>query len=185
MANKKLEGDPFFPDTKLTRSRTPKQLLTWMSKNLTYEGKYKGYLRNPEQVVKDKKGHCWETSELVNRELTALGYVCQTLYLVNNDLYGQDTVTHSTIIFKDKLNKYFWFEWSWYEQEGIHGPFKNLNETINFVISCFKKQYTTISTVKISGVGLMHLTTETEYINSTDKWTDVILEPYKNIIYKW
>ena len=42
-----------------------------MSKNLTYEGKYKGYLRSPEQVVKDKKGHCWETSELANRELTA------------------------------------------------------------------------------------------------------------------
>jgi hypothetical protein len=31
----------------------------------------------------------------------------------------------------------------------------------------------------------MQLTTETEYINSTNKWSDVVLEPFKNIIYKW
>ncbi len=32
---------------------------------------------------------------------------------------------------------------------------------------------------------VMQLTTETEYINSTNKWSDVVLEPFKNIIYKW
>lgn len=174
----------------LTSSKTPKDLLNWMNKNLTYEGKYKGYLRTPEQVVKDKKGHCWETAELTNKELTKLGFSCQTLYLTNDILYNEDTVTHSTIIYKNRENEYYWFEWAWLKYEGIHGPYKDLDCVLKFVINIFNKTYKNIAIAKLSNIGLINLTNETDYINLIDTWTDVLKKKYisiehHSILFNW
>jgi len=170
----------------LTKSKNPEDLLKWMNKNLTYEGAHKGYLRSPEQVVKDKVGHCWETTELANLELTKLGYICQTLYMTNNNLYNSETVTHSTLIYKDKKNNYYWFEWAWYKYTGIHGPYFSIEELIKLITTNFIKTHKNIAIVKLSDAGLHNFTNEVNYINSTDSWKNVLRKKLSdNIIFKW
>ena len=114
---------------------SPKDLLEWFNKNVTYESKKKGYLRLPEQVIKDKKAHCWEACDLTHVVLNHLGYPVETLYIDTRNC----SVTHTAIIYTHN-QKYYWFEWAWKKHEGIH-EFKSFDDLIDYFRCCFMEEY--------------------------------------------
>ena len=114
---------------------SPKDLLEWFNKNVTYESKKKGYLRLPEQVIKDKKAHCWEACDLTHVVLNHLGYPIETLYIDTRNC----SVTHTAIIYTHN-HKYYWFEWAWKKHEGIH-EFKSFDDLIDYFRACFIEEY--------------------------------------------
>ena len=117
--------------------KSPEDLLAWLNKNITYESKKKGYLRLPEQVIKDKKAHCWEACDLTHIVLTHLGYPVETLYIDTRNC----SVTHTAIIYTHN-HKYYWFEWAWKKYEGIH-EFKSFDDLIDYFRTCFIEEYGT------------------------------------------
>lgn len=147
----------------------PRELLIWMDKNLTYEGKSKGYLRTPSAVIEDKLAHCWESSELTRVELNSLECSCETIFVANKNF----TVTHSAIIYQ-KSSKWFWFEWAWYKHAGI-SDFKSRAECIEAVISAFEKQYGRTS-ICVAGSRKMIIPgdAESDYINRASSMPKVI-----------
>ena len=153
----------------LTGSQSPEELLQWMNNNLTYLGENKKRLYLPEEVIDKKKGHCWEVADLTYHELGAMGYVCYLLYL-EDEGFKQ---THTTLIYYDG-DKYFWFEWAWGKNKGIHGPFKTKEDVVRLVIAKFKKQYLTIERAKLGHGRIKPNMTEREYILMTNRWKNVL-----------
>lgn len=127
------------PDKKINvliqNIKNPKELLQWMENNLKYESKVKGYLRTPEQVIEDKKAHCWEATDLEHVVLNQLGYSVESLYIENPNC----TVTHTAAIYSHH-NEYYWFEWAWKKHAGIH-KFKSFEELVEEFSKCFIEEY--------------------------------------------
>ena len=81
----------------------------------------------PDQLMKYKVGTCWDQSlytyarlkkDLGTANVRAIGYAY-------TDTHNRLT-THTTIIAKDKKD-YYWTEHAWYEQQGVHGPYKSVD----------------------------------------------------------
>lgn len=118
----------------LTQIQNDKELLSWMRKHLSYHGVVKNFLFTPEEVIEKGLAHCWESTELERRELHYLGYKCNTIMLTTDNA----SVTHTALVYiKDE--KYYWFEWAWHKYEGIHGPFDNKHDIVNYIINLFIK----------------------------------------------
>lgn len=114
--------------------KTPKDLYIWMDKNLTYEGYSKEYLLSPEEVIKYKKAHCWESSSLTFTMLKELGMSPYILYLETENV----EVTHTTVYYHNNDN-YYWLEWAWFPYRGIH-EFKNEESLLSDIVNKFKKE---------------------------------------------
>lgn len=86
--------------------KTPEELFKFIKANIKYHGVSKKYLYTPAEVLKNKKGHCWETAVLIHNELTTMGYECFLLYIGDKEC---KKLTHITVIYKTG-NLYNWFE---------------------------------------------------------------------------
>lgn len=112
---------------------SPKELYDWMDKRLYYHGVSKKYLYTPEEVLKNKKAHCWESCSFEYEYLKKLGLKCKIVYLENQN----STVTHTALYYTDeKEDKYYWFEWAWYRNRGIH-EYKNIDSLIKDLVDKF------------------------------------------------
>lgn len=130
--------------------KSPEELLKWMNKNISYgymrkdgtyhkgdlESKEEGYdffknyiLQSPQELIKSKYGVCWDQAELQRFIFDKLNIKNYVIYMIQNN---SDYSTHSySIIERD--NKLYWFENSWYNQRGFHGPFNSIKEIATLV----------------------------------------------------
>lgn len=87
------------------------------ARSIAYEGKYKGFLRTPEEVIAARRGHCWEVSGYVLYRFRELGVPAWTVFFGTPD----DRLTHTTSVYLDD-GKFFWME-PLRRGPGIRGPF--------------------------------------------------------------
>lgn len=169
----------------LTKTSTPEQLLKWMNKHLTYHGVNKGKVLTPEEVIDKKKAHCWESSELAYHDLEVMGFKVQLLYLQTKNVI----VTHITTLYKDN-NKWYWFEWAWNSNRGIHGPYKSFEEGSRVVIDKFIEEHGHID-ISLYGQSLVaEDMSELDYFKKMEKeWIEMKNLPKKDtsksILHKW
>lgn len=115
-------------------------LLSWMDNNIDYYPSTKPVLYNEEDVIKYKKGHCWELTSFVAKAAKHFGHTdINTVYFENKT----QSTTHSTVYYKDETDKttpYKWFEWSWYMYAGIKS-FKTKELCEGFILKKARSKY--------------------------------------------
>ena len=103
-------------------------LLIWMDK-IEYDKSIKDWrLKSPKEVKKTKLGNCHDQSLFALYMLDKFGYSCGQLFFI--ELNEGETVggnTHTLTWYKE-ADKYYWFEHSWENYRGIHGPYSSLEE---------------------------------------------------------
>jgi catalase len=123
----------------LEKIKKPQELLEFMSDNLSYgfikrsDGKIlknrgdkewqdswlnEYFLQKPEELLKNKFGVCWDYIELERSWFESLGYEVKTFYMAVIRDEGSKLPTHTFLAYYDN-NKWYWFEYSWYNERGI------------------------------------------------------------------
>lgn len=108
--------------------KSPEELSKWMKSNIKYGHSNNWKLRSPEEVINSKKGDCHDQSLLEYEVLKSLGYKAGRLFMVEYSSWNQPGGATHTACWYEKSNKYYWFENAWGGKEGIHGPYKSLDE---------------------------------------------------------
>lgn len=89
----------------------------------------------PEEVWRKKVCTCWDASLLEYDELKRMGYsyITANYYEIadrKNEVFGN----HAFIVYQEKKSKgFYWFEYTWYRQCGLHGPYVKEDEIYNEV----------------------------------------------------
>ena len=84
----------------------------------------------PEDVWRKKVCTCWDASLLEYDELKRMGYsnLSANYYEVSNRK-NEVFANHSFIVYQEKKSKgFYWFEYTWYRQCGLHGPYMKEDE---------------------------------------------------------
>lgn len=133
--------------------KTPNELLEFMKENIIYgfidkEGnKYTdifskewqdnwnsmGLVQTGENILKTRIGTCWDQVELERLWFKQNNYQYKTIFIIFELNKTNNLPTHTFLIYKE-LNKYYWFEHSFYDNRGIH-EFNNYQEAIDYVKS--------------------------------------------------
>lgn len=109
------------------------ELSKWMKSNIKYQEFKK--LMTPEEVFESRRGSCHDQVVFELAVLKALKYSPKTLFFIEyNDGETVGGQTHSLVYYR-RGNNFFWFENAWGDQAGIHGPYKNVTEIKNDIIS--------------------------------------------------
>ena len=108
--------------------KSPEELSKWMKSNIKYDHSSNWRLRSPEETINSKKGDCHDQSLLEYEVLKSLGYKAGRLFMVEYSSWNQPGGATHTACWYEKSNKYYWFENAWGGKEGIHGPYKSLDE---------------------------------------------------------
>ena len=119
--------------------KTPEELYTWMEKNLTYDGANKRYLRQPTDVINDRKAHCWEAVEFQRTVLKELKIKTVAFYLETVNC----TTTHTALVYIEN-NAVYWMEWAWGQHCGIH-KYATFLDAIDAIRNAFLAQYRTLA----------------------------------------
>ena len=92
-------------------------------------------IQSPEQLMKSKKGHCWEQTELARHLLNRKNVPNKSYFLdcVCND--AGNTCTHALIVFESE-SCFYWFEHAWEAQRGIR-RYDSLEELLSDVKNKF------------------------------------------------
>jgi len=125
-------------ENKLPILTTPKELLKFM-KLIKYDfhtDEEKYIIKSPEQLIQSRLGICYDEVELERIYFNFWKYQFKTFFIYSSDPKDEKP-THTFLIFK-KNSQYFWFEHSWENNRGIHGPFKSYRNSVNFVGNIFK-----------------------------------------------
>ena len=89
----------------------------------------------PEEVFESRMGSCHDQVVFELAVLKALKYSPKALFFIEynegDNVGGQ---THSFVYYR-RGTKFYWFENAWGDQAGIHGPYKNVTEIKNDIIS--------------------------------------------------
>jgi len=103
---------------------------------------YKNYkLQSPEELLQSKYGVCWDQCELQRVLFDEYLKLDFTVYYTECD--NADKESHSLLVYEYD-NKYYWFEHSWNEYEGIHqyDSIKSLFEEVSKYIKKNAKSLT-------------------------------------------
>lgn len=151
--------------------KTPEELLKFMSENFHYGfvkrndgtvlndsrsnewkdswlGEY--FLQKPEELMKNKYGVCWDFVEFEREWFKNNGYEFKTFYMAVIKKEGSKLPTHTFLVYSFN-NKWYWFEFSWYNQRGIHefDSIENLLKNINKIhIDSIKNKGATIEDIQ-------------------------------------
>lgn len=168
-------------DKEINEFDSPYTLYDYLKQNIKYEGTAKEVLSTPEEVISNKKGHCWETANLIYRHLTSsLGYTGYLLYIGDKQC---KVLTHLTVIYgSDKL--FNWFELGLGSKSGIYGGFYDFNSTVSAVITHVRSQFKINNPVVKTGNTLITKDTkQLDYYRKMMRWQDI---NYKNnLMTKW
>lgn len=94
-------------------------------------------LQSPEQLLKSKKGVCWDVVEL-ERDFFEKNKLIHKTYCI---IKGNNTdINHSFLVSKLD-NKYYWIEGSMSNSFGINGPYENIFELFEDVSSNMSIDY--------------------------------------------
>lgn len=134
----------------LDKIKSTEELLKWMNENIQYgymdknnkihKGDFDSdeetmyffnnyRLQTPEELLKNKFGVCWDQAELQRFIFDKLNIKNYVIYMIQNN---PDYSTHSYSVIEED-NKFYWFENSWYNHRGFHGPFKSIKEIATLV----------------------------------------------------
>lgn len=109
------------------------ELSKWMKSNIKYQ-EFKT-LMTPEEVFESRMGSCHDQVVFELAVLKALKYSPKALFFIEyNDGDNVGGQTHSFVYYR-RGTKFYWFENAWGGQAGIHGPYKNVKELKNDIIS--------------------------------------------------
>lgn len=88
----------------------------------------------PNEVWAHNGGTCWDTSLLIYQELSKSN-ICEQLqafYFETQDKNRKMLSTHTAVLFREqKSRQFFWFEFSWWQNRGIHGPYNSITQFKN------------------------------------------------------
>ena len=105
--------------------KSGKKILADVNGDFDDEEWFDGYiLMTPKQVLENKLGVCWDDVELERYYCEKHNIPHSTYFYIN----GKHGSTHTILVFKTEDNKFYWFEHSWYNQRGIHGPFTSIKD---------------------------------------------------------
>ena len=165
----------------LTKAKSPQSLLEYLIKNIKYKGEVKRYLYTAEEVVKNKKGHCWETAELIYKELSSLGYECYLLYIEDDK---EEKITHTTVFYKLN-NLYYNFELCLFGNSNISSSFKNLVDCALHIENICKLNLGKLNfNIKIGYSPILKNTTQLDYLKNVFTWKDYSEKSIKNLSFK-
>jgi len=151
---------------------TPKQLYDWMEKNLHYHGASKKYLYSPEEILNLKRAHCWEACSLEYKYLKELGLKPTIVYLENENCIVTHTAVYYTVM---KTDQYFWFEWAWGVNRGIHS-YTDRIKLLSDIHDKFIKSNKTLTVFKEGHTIIKHNTLQIDYHNTMiNNWKNVII----------
>ena len=131
--------------------KTPKDLLKFMEENITdgfvdkSGNKYTDLfskewqdnwysncvVQTGKNILKTKIGTCWDQVELERLWFKGNNYQFKTIFMIFELNKINNLPTHTCLIYKE-LDKYYWFEHSFYNNRGIH-EFNSYNEAINYI----------------------------------------------------
>lgn len=137
------------------KCKTPAELLKWMrcikyafldkngdvidsdSTNKLYEDFRH---QSPLQLIRSKKGVCWDCTGLARQWFERSKYPFCEVYLEIVD--DEDCPSHTFIVFKDsgENQKVYWFESSWDAKKGVH-PYSDLETCMDDIVSEFLKSH--------------------------------------------
>jgi catalase len=83
------------------------------------------FLQNLKELTKNKYGVCWDFVEFQREWFKNNNYEFETFFMAVIKKEGSGLPTHTFLVYKFK-NKWYWFEFSWYDQRGIH-KYNDLN----------------------------------------------------------
>ena len=120
---------------------TPEELMQWMNSHIQYDKDITMWrLKSPETTAAEGKGNCHDQSlfqkawfdyhDISNKQIFFIEYN-------EGEEVGGSTHTFSTFIGNDGM--LYWFEHSWENYRGIHGPFNSRDDLVNYVHECWKK----------------------------------------------
>ena len=131
--------------------KTPKQLLIFMNKNISYGFKdqdnniysnpsieeWKKYgdkyiVQTGKEVSETKVGTCWDQVELERIWFKKHNYKFKTVFIWFELNYEHNYPTHTFLLFQ-KDNKWYWFENAFEAYRGIH-EFNSYKEALDFVV---------------------------------------------------
>lgn len=93
------------------------------------------YLLSPEELLEKKVGVCWDQVELERKLFSEANIKIETYFIFIDD--KKNLPSHTFLVYYTD-NKVYWFEHSWYDEQGIH-EYKSLNELLNDVEIKFRK----------------------------------------------
>ena len=79
----------------------------------------------PDEIRQYKCGVCWDTSHMIYKDLSKMGFKCKEIYLISYDM--PNLPTHSFTIFKDS-GKWRVCEYSWNAYRGVSKAFSSVEE---------------------------------------------------------
>ena len=88
-------------------------------------------IQSPEQLMKSKKGQCWEQAELARYLFNQKGIPCRVFFMDVAINARGDTQTHTFLTFESD-GAFYWFEHSWEQLRGIH-RYNSMKELLNDV----------------------------------------------------
>lgn len=113
----------------------------WMDleKN-THVNQDKGFKKNyclssPEEVVANSLGTCFDIVELERTYFKNIGIKFNTFFMIYYE--SKKMFTHTFIVYEEN-EKFYWFEYSWSNNKGIH-EYMSLYDLLTDVRSKFKK----------------------------------------------
>lgn len=106
--------------------KTPEALSSWMKKNIKYDNSSSWKLRSPEETFSDLKGNCHDQSLFASYMLKKMKNVTHVGQMFLIEFKGE-RIEHAgnthTLTYFFRNGSFYWFENSWKEESGIHGPY--------------------------------------------------------------
>jgi len=173
----------FLKDNHISSSE---DLLLWMSDNIEYgfvgsdrkryteidfddtktpiDFYHKYRLQSPKQLIDSKLGVCWDCAELERACFKEMGYQFDIYYL---ELMDKVTSTHTFLTYWHK-SKLYWFESSYFDKRGIHGPYRSRVEIFEELHLSLNKEDSAV------GITAYTLSTIPKYGSSCRQYMSVV-----------
>lgn len=136
-----MDRDRFINESvKLDGVNSPEDLMKYM-KDIKYN--HTGIFLSSDEVISKRYGDCHDQSNLEYEVFRSLGLKTGRIFMVEySNWYKMCGDTH-TITWFYRNGKYYWFEHSWENQRGIHGPYDSLDDLKEDIYSKwnFSKSY--------------------------------------------
>ena len=106
------------------------KLITWKDKEFDNPRIFEENCRitKHEEVWAHGGGTCWDLTLLIYQALCKSNSCeqVQAFYVECQNKKRELVSTHTAVLFKEPTNRqFFWFEFSWWQHRGIHGPFES------------------------------------------------------------
>lgn len=114
--------------SEIDKITTPEQLSSWMRNNITYWKHDESNIQTFDEILKSKKGDCYDQVEFEKYMFRRIGikYSCLFMIEYNDSNWQQGYGTHA-LLYYNKNNKIYWFENAWENYHGIH-QYNSLDE---------------------------------------------------------